>query len=162
MVSLRESSRAARAASVKTSTSIESRCRIVLSSAVTPIAATQSIEEIRILSMTLSVCFIQRLPAGESCLDIVPVFDLILPELPTQVDHPSPAHVWKVAQAAIRVFQQNTHVFDLVNPKHKVRKGFNIFDARLAVPIERRTVPSLLNLGVQFPNMVPFLADLSK
>src|SRR6266542_4379042 len=107
MVSLRESARAARATSTKTSTSIESRCRIVLSSAVTPIAATQSMEETRILSMVLSVCFIQRLPSGESRLDVVPVVDLILPKLPTQVDHPASAHVWKVAQALIRVFQQD-------------------------------------------------------
>src|SRR5262247_203097 len=162
MVSLRESARAARDASIKTSTSIDSRCRIVLSSGVTPIAATQSMEEIRILSVTLSVCFIQRLPAGKSCVDVVPVFDLIFSELPTQVDEPAPAHVWKVAQTAIRVFQQDTHVLDLVNPKHKQRDGFDILDAGPAVPVERRIVPSFLNVGVQFPNVVPLLADVSK
>src|SRR5215467_3495955 len=162
MVSLRESARAARAASTNTSTSIESRCRIVLSSAVTPMAATQSIEETRILSMALSVCLIQRLPSGKSRLDLVPVFDLILPQLPTQVDYPASAHVWKIAQAAIRVLQQDTHVFDLVNPKHKLRNGFDIFDARPAVPVKRRVVPSFLNVRVQFSNVVPFLADYSK
>ena len=112
--------------------------------------------------MTLSVCFIQRLPSGKSRLDIVPVFDLILPKLPTQVDHPAAAHVWKVAQAAIRVLQQDTHVFDLVNPKHELRNGFDVLDARPAVPIKRRVVPRFLNIRVQFPDAAPFLADFSK
>src|SRR5262249_3950203 len=163
MVSLRESARAARAASTNTSTSIESRCRIVLSSAVTPMAATQSIEETRILSMALSVCLIQWLPSGKSRLDLVPVFDLILSQLPTQqVDYPASAHVWEVAQPLISVLQQDTHVFDLVNPIHKLRHGFDIFDARAAVPVKRRVVPSFLNVRVQFSNVVPFLADYSK
>jgi hypothetical protein len=112
--------------------------------------------------MALSVCRIQRLPSGESRLDVVPVFDLILPELPTQVNYPASAHVWKVAQALIRVFQQDTHVFDLVNPKHEPRNGFDILDARPAVPVKRRLVPSFLNVRVQFPNVVRFLTDFSK
>src|SRR5262245_60102798 len=50
MASFKESDCAALAESVKISISIDSLWRIVRSSAVTPIAATQSIAEIRILS----------------------------------------------------------------------------------------------------------------
>ena len=68
------------ATSARNSTSMDSRCLIARSSGVTPIAARQSMPEMRILSESSCDSYyrsvvVQRFAAGKAGLDIVPVPD---------------------------------------------------------------------------------------
>src|SRR5262245_8026633 len=133
-----ESDCAAVAASVRISTSMESRCLMVRSSEVTPIAATQSREAIRILYLNLSVGFIQRFPARKLGLAFIPLLNSVFPKLPAQVDDAALPDIGKIAETFIRVLQKHSHVLNLMNQKHEMRHRFDVLHARLAETVQRR------------------------
>src|SRR5262249_56509601 len=138
---LRASFWAARAGSTRISTSMESRCLIVRSSGVTPIAATQSMPCIRILSIRSPVGFIERLPACKAGLDVVPILDPFLAQLPAQIHDLSLTHIRKIAESLAGILQKDTHIFDLVDQKHQMRHGFHVFHAEFAITVELGVVP---------------------
>src|SRR5262245_61397262 len=99
---------------------MESRCRTVRSSAVTPMAATQSMAEMTILSRESPIRFIQRLTTGKPGFDVVPIFNPVLAELPAQVNNSALSHIREVAKTPVGVFQQDAHFLDLVDEKSEV------------------------------------------
>src|SRR6185295_8692252 len=105
---------------------MESRCFIVRSSTVTPMAATQSIDEMRILSIVtcpfrpLLVRFVERFAAGKTGFDVVPILDALFAELPAQVHNAPLTHVGEIAEPLVRVLEDDPHFLDVLNQKHEV------------------------------------------
>src|SRR6058998_1724642 len=46
-----------------------------------------------------------------------------------------------------------------MDQRHEVRDRLHVFHSKLAVPVERRIVPSFLDFGVQRADAFPFLAE---
>src|SRR5437867_9091407 len=134
---------------------MESRCLMVRSSGVTPIAVTQSIPEIRILSMvlprvhSLPICGIQRFPAGKAGLDPMPVLDCVFAKLPAQVDKLALPHIRKVTKPFVDILEQNAHILDLLDQTHQMGDGLDVGDAEFAEPVERSVVTGLLNFRMK-------------
>ena len=108
------------------------------------------------------IFFVQGLPARKTGLDIVPVLDAVLTQLPTEVDHPAILYIWKVAESLFGVFEQHTQILDLVDERRQVGDRFHIFHTELAEPIERSAIPGFLNFGIQPADVLPFLTDFGQ
>src|SRR5881397_3770281 len=150
--------------SVQISTSRDSRCFMVRSSGVTPIAVTQSIPEMKILSRSAPVPrslvrLIQPLPAGEAGLDVMPVLDGLFTKLPTQVNQAALPHVGKITEALIDILEHDTHFLDLVNQEHQVRNGLHVGHTGFAEAIVRRLVAGFLDFRMELLDPIPLPID---
>ncbi len=106
--------------------------------------------------------FVQRFPARKPGLNVVPVFNPLLAELPAQIDESFLPYVWKIAKALTRVLEQDSHFVDLMNQRHQMRYCFDVLYAGPAVPVEWRGVPRFLDFRIQLTNVIPLFHDICK
>src|SRR5437899_12027071 len=107
----------------------------------------------------LLIRLVQRLPAGEAGLDIMPVLNALLAQLPAQVDHPAILYIWKITQPFAGIFEQHTQVLNLLDQGHEVGNGSYILDTELTVSIQRRVVAGFLDFRIKLARAFPLLAD---
>lgn len=76
------------------------------------------------------VAALERLPAGEARLNVVPPFDVVaFIGLPTQEDDPPVAHRGKIDQAMPVVLQLNSEGFEFARADRKIKKQLRVTSA---------------------------------